>query len=850
MNTHKLPFSDSKGIMDPSEYEDTVEKRADALGAGALEEFLHGAEPVKFVPFDVLKEAGDVYVATYNLQEVLKKFPEGNLEDYVQELDEKALKVAEYKEDYLQRRKKLSAIVKAFLLEKLPTYEDPEAFDGMILYSIDSSKILFDPRCFLEDAIKEVIDTFKKEYDHLSNFAKFGEVSYLALYKDTRSYIAESKTAIEQATRSCLATQDVFKRVAEQFHNAETIIASSSNSLHGGTTHGSTIAPMDSLHISQFTSAGQEIERLKEKHQEELAHELSVLKAQYDTDLMDLKTSYEKQAQNKELAIQQSFEQRNAQTQQEFDRALFRKDTEIQSLLHSLTTVQQQLLHQSQAQETLENEHQKRVQLEERLRQSMMEISDLNTTVHNLNKQLDNKNIELQQLQTQTMQTTEAIQTKLRLAEESSAELRSKVIQLELQLAANPPRDLSNFLSKVGYHISKYSASTKQDDDENNDQKGSSLHQSHALGKHSGKASSTESVDWTKVETFVVDKLRRMEHDAIAARVAESGRAEQVTSLQTQCDALKRRVAEQEKEMRALENDLMRTQQHMLQKPSVSNNDNGNKNTKKQALVMSTPQRNEADELGQLLLHADETMKNDGFEDDSQATHSTNHHQSSASASSAVSSVVHESLLNQRDRFLKARRELEVQLRQYQQREASLEQEIERLTAENVTLYERCTSLRGGGGNEGHYQQHRGGFGTASKQQKLRRTLFTGDDEHDQESGHPQQDASGASSMSMSNTSMGEEDIDKRYHGLAQQQYLFRLLPGQQWWASFARAIFLDPYTRQAVMLYLVLLHLCAIMYVWEILTPQLQEEIDARQKELWNLQTLAQADNHPDMHS
>ena len=92
-------------------------------------------------------------------------------------------------------------------------------------------------------------------------------------------------------------------------------------------------------------------------------------------------------------------------------------------------------------------------------------------------------------------------------------------------------------------------------------------------------------------------------------------------------------------------------------------------------------------------------------------------------------------------------------------------------------------------------------------------------------------------------------ELEKGYSTLAQAHYATRLIPGQQWWATLLRALFTDPYTRHAVFLYLFLLHCCATMYIWQILTPQLQEEIEAQQKEKWNLETLSQADWHPDIH-
>jgi hypothetical protein len=60
--------------MDPSEFEDVVEKKGEILHAGALEDFLRAPEKEVFKPFDILKEADNLYISLYNVQESLKKF--------------------------------------------------------------------------------------------------------------------------------------------------------------------------------------------------------------------------------------------------------------------------------------------------------------------------------------------------------------------------------------------------------------------------------------------------------------------------------------------------------------------------------------------------------------------------------------------------------------------------------------------------------------------------------------------------------------------------------------------------------------------------------------------------------
>ncbi len=91
----------------------------------------------------------------------MKKFPEVPIEEYIQVLDDKAIKVTELKEDYIIRRKALTTQVKAFLQETLPQLSSSTEEDKSI------------PLQQLVEATKSFIEVFKKEYDHLSNYANF-----------------------------------------------------------------------------------------------------------------------------------------------------------------------------------------------------------------------------------------------------------------------------------------------------------------------------------------------------------------------------------------------------------------------------------------------------------------------------------------------------------------------------------------------------------------------------------------------------------------------------------------------------------------------------------------------------
>jgi hypothetical protein len=821
--------------MDPSEFENTVEKTDNALNAGIFEEFLHGSQE-KFKTFDILKEAGDIFLTLYNCQESLKKFPSNdNVEDYLQDLDDKALKVAEMKEDYIQRRKKLSLAIKKFLSDSIPVLSSTEESDE------EERKQQLE--CLKQETIN-LIDLFKKEFDHLSSFAKFTESIFLAFYKDTREYLTESKSSIEQSVALCLSTQNIFNRVAEQFRIGDKIISSyheqhdvpsvhgsnganSSLSSHAIATNAAVTAAIEPIHIG-ISASLTEAEKLQQKFQEELAQELHAMRLRYDTEIMDLKTFYERQQRAQELALQETLEQRHLAIQQQLENSLHAKDQEISSLLQSLTTMQSQLLQSTSNVEQWELEQRKRQQSEEKMRQLILDMGNLEAQLPRLRKDLDYKEQELRQLQQQQM-------TQRQQYEQTIADLSRKTHQMDLELSANPPKNLQDFCFKVGFIPSHQNSDMAEGSSDigNAGEERSSFVSSIAV--------STAYVPWSELEAFILDKLRHLEHDLLQHRRQEQQRGSVQHDLQQQLAVCKQRMLEKDMEIQQLEKDIMLTQQQVLQQnqlplgsKSHSTLSNNSPLVGNISLAFGTETRN----IKPLLPPAGQNLRDQpGIDNQSDLE---------ALLTSPVSTsiedsnkIVQESLVKQRDRFMKARRELEEQVRQYRLREEGLQQEMDKLTQENVTLYERLTALqKQHSRNDQENRMDSTSFPTVGRPQMLRRV--------------GQSETGSASVQEMESQSTPHNtmhELDKRYQSLAQEQYLSRLIPGHQWWATLLRALFTDPYTRQAVFLYLFILHCCVVMYICQFLTPQLQEEIEAQQKEKWNMDTLRQADLHADIH-
>lgn len=836
--------------MDPSEFENTVEKTENALNAGIFEEFIHGHQAEKFAPFDIVKEVGDIYLTLYNCQESLKRFPQNDqIEDYWQALDDSAMKVAEMKEEYIQRRKKLSTTIKKFLTESLPKLTSHE--------ESESSNMLDG----IQTEMRQVIDTFKKEYDHLSSFAKFSEAAFLSLYKDSREYLVESKLALEQSVSLCLSTKDACQRAADQFKIAETLLAtigdrgptgSHTSAGNPSGTSNTMTAAIEPMNIGLSASLS-ESERLQQKYQEDLAHELHTLRLQYDSELIDLKATYERQLQAQELSLQESLQQRHLLSMQQLEDSLHAKDQEIASLMQSLTNMQAQFLQSNNAQEMYENEQRRRQASDDKVRQLVLDMGNLESLHARLQKELDTRDQDLRQVQQQLMLLQEQHTNQRSQSEATMDQLRQKVHQLEMERLASPPKQLQDFAAKIGYFPTQAAWNTTITEDP-----ASSVPSSSPPPSLSDTATVTAAlrfVRWEDIETFILERLQRLDQEVTTFRRQEQQRGQQHQDMQAQLDTWKRMVHDKEQELQQLEKDLMMTQQQLFAKPPLSSSATPAAATAAAAASTTVTSARTRTKLMNSIDSAVDGVDSEGRDLEALLTSPTAVNVSSTGPSTTITAtnehnsnkIVQESLVKQRDRFLKARRELEEQVRQYRQKEDTWQQEMDKLTQENVLLYERVTQMQ-----QETAMSSSSGSSSSSAATSVQRRGGPGGGGVGVNTVLPSVGVDLEQRLPPASQQQQQQhltDLDKRYSTLAQAHYATRLIPGQQWWATLLRALFTDPYTRHAVFLYLFLLHCCATMYIWQILTPQLQEEIEAQQKEKWNLETLSQADWHPDIH-
>lgn len=182
--------------MDPSEFEGTITK-----------EDLFDIEKPSFTSINLSKDVGEIYQSIYDLQQLLQQ--SSHIPNIASEAELLAIKITDMKEEYVQRRTHLRKVVKQFISTLNATADVPLSTHNEIV---------------------EIIELFKKEYDHVSSFSKLSEQGFLSLYTEIQN-VPDYHHMLEKTFNQCLQLQDLLKRVQQQFTIAETLLSSNRKGL-------------------------------------------------------------------------------------------------------------------------------------------------------------------------------------------------------------------------------------------------------------------------------------------------------------------------------------------------------------------------------------------------------------------------------------------------------------------------------------------------------------------------------------------------------------------------------------------------------------------------------------------
>ena len=511
--------------MDPSEFEGTVEREEGALDAGALETLL---EPrLKFHRLDLSKEIGDLHLSIYTLKESLTKYEELSIDSLAQEMGDQTVKLSGMRDEYLTRRKVLTAQVKAFSQEFLGNGQNSP--DPII------------SRC------RELISSFKIEFDFLASLAKLSEAAFVASYQALKD-MPDPASVVSDSLEVSLKAHEGLSSAQEQLNIADEII-NETGSKHGGQTASSTAL------AAKLEAEIAVMKQHEEKNNEEL-------KQSYLNEISNLRSKFDLDMRTKELNLTNTFEMQQLELQQQFESTLSKRDAELASVMHSLQELQQRDLESEARAGALDSEIAKRRELEEKWRAAMLQASELDSANQDLSSRLEKATAGLARMGEEAESERREVDKEQRAQRQRLQELSARLEAATEALHSRPPADLSQLLENIGGSLGSGSSTSE-------------LHSrllqqvSHSTAASNADGGSNTGLDnevnvsgrgisWSEVEVLLIESFRKCDADATSSRVKLHEATQHVAQLQRECDRQAEQLAKQTTLVASLEADLLR----------------------------------------------------------------------------------------------------------------------------------------------------------------------------------------------------------------------------------------------------------------------------------------------------
>lgn len=645
------------------------------------------------------------------------------------------------------------------------------------------------------EACKEVIDLFKREFDGLSSMSKFSETSFLGIYKAIRD-LPDPAVVASEGLSACLKANEILGKAQDQLNVANEII----NATEANTS--AAAYPSTSTAIKQA-----ELEKL----QQQLEMDKEELKQSYLNEIVNVRAKYDVEMRNRELSLTSIFEKQQTDLQRQMEGIISKSESEVASLLRSLNENQLKNQELDERAKLLDAEMVRRRDLEEKWRSSVVKISDLTSANQELSSNLEKTQVEVTALKSK-------LETSLRAAEKSKGDLskqlssvQSKLTDATAQLASRPPVDLQNLINSIG------SIAT--------------VEQERLLGDRD--------LSWTELEAFIVESIRKSEAEATQGRIRLQETNKQVSDLQAQCNSLQHQLATQVALTTSLERDLLHAHQVVH---------SGAARPKTQAKKLSAADSNA--HLETLISGSGERSRPASAAGDIEAASLTENSSSGDLGGEQSGYNLNDRILvavqSQRDRYMKAAKEKDGELVEVKAKLDRLGDEQLQLRNENLELYRRLRVLRVSN------SASQGGSGSASS---------GGSGGSESMAGPAQDSMRSRRQMGSDSAAAGNDELnlDEKYMSLYQaeispfrveeidrQLMLSRLNFFERGLAYVNRYVLQDRWARHALMVYLALVHILALIYISQVLNPQLIDEVDAHMKAKWSAETF-EMQEHPD---
>ncbi len=476
--------------MEALEYEGTVVRSAAAMDMGEFEALLRP----KFMTLDLLKEANDVYIGIYNLQQAVVKWNEVSLTSLLSAWDEQAIKITENKEEYLTKKKSLASAVRSFSAKYLSNISDDSSWQA---------------EC------KELVETFKLTVDVLLKACKFSETSFLSTYKILND-VSDPVPLFEDCVSVCIRAQDALKKGQEQLNIANDLINAPSNH--------------NNVNNEEYNNT---------QHDTVNRSELKELEIKLQEERLAIRSRIELEIRTREHMVKSQYESELLALQQKMDNTIEMKDNEIASLhrfinLNNVKDVEKEIRNN-----TIDNEINKRKDLEDKLRSTITELTTSHHQIHELTKKYDAL-VTLNDTNTASYsKQINQLQSAVDSQHATISDLNMKITKLHEDIGSRPPVDMQSFLSKINIY-----------------------------SNHDG-ARDTSVISWERAEELLLQAFYKYNNDVSETRVSAQEALTQVTNLKNENEMLLQKNNTLQSSVHSLEQEV-----HNMQR-FVNNNSSG-----------------------------------------------------------------------------------------------------------------------------------------------------------------------------------------------------------------------------------------------------------------------------------
>ena len=501
-----------------------------------------------------------------------------------------------------------------------------------------------------------------------------------------------------------------------------------------------------------------------------------------------------------EQKIRNDIEEQLIEQQKTYNIDLSRKEMEVSSLLATINDYKLFNIEANEKGKSLENELARRRELEEKVRSTMIELGNANQTISELEKRNEILQVRLNTVESDIEKDKSNYKKTIESLEESKSIALSRQQEIEKDLITRPPIDLTNLATKIGIDF-QY-----------------------------------DNIEWITIESHLVDTIRKSSSEAAESRVREQDMHKNLLFIVEENDILKAKSITDKDTIINMERDLIEAHKTIeSQKALLKYQNKGSDQDHHKTDHASSPTnsaKNKSSESTKSRIFSPGKLKGSIDSDVELGKVSSTAVALDSVTSGDPSDRMLIAVQNQRDRYMKLSMEKETELNTVKTTLERIEEEQHRLRDENLELYRRLRILRATSRKGPENNNEADNVRVRSRRDGRSNSI----------------DENNSDMLEKKYLKVYEEHIDPwRIEELDRQNVISRLNIFEKALAYIIRFIMTDQWARHALMVYLALVHIFALGYVWQVLNPQLIEEVDQSMRDRLAAATYDVAFNHPD---